>query len=178
MRECGRRTWRLAGLSSALAFPLDLGARPLCRRLRGRGCANCQSLPQADCYKYVQGRSDSTGGWELYGCLASSAWASSLPFAEGSGAGAVQTAKASRKQSSLSRVAKGVSGPSSSCVWNPRVFADDARGWQCPFVLCLHPQGCLRRGVRASAQQALVSLDDQAASPPAPNPSQHQSLFQ
>ena len=27
---------------------------------------------------------------------------------------------------------------------------DDARGWQCPFVLCLHPQGCLRRGVRAS----------------------------
>ena len=33
------------------------------------------------------------------------------------------------------------SGPSSSCVWNPRVFEDDARGWQCPFVLCLHPQG-------------------------------------
>ena len=33
-----------------------------------------------------------------------------------------------------SRVAQGVSGPSSSCVWNPRVFADDARGWQCPFV--------------------------------------------
>ena len=30
-----------------------------------------------------------------------------------------------------SRVAQGVSGPSSSCVWNPRVFADDARGWQC-----------------------------------------------
>ena len=49
-----------------------------------------------------------------------------------------------------SRVARGVSGPSSSCVWNPRVFADDARGWQCPFLLCLHPQGCLRRGVRAS----------------------------
>ena len=33
-----------------------------------------------------------------------------------------------------SRVAQGVSGPSSSCVWNPRVFADDARGWQFPFV--------------------------------------------
>ena len=45
---------------------------------------------------------------------------------------------------------RGVSGPSSSCVWNPRVFADDARGWQCPFVLCLQPQGCLRRGVLAS----------------------------
>ena len=28
-----------------------------------------------------------------------------------------------------------------SSVWNPRVFADDARGWQCPFVLCLPPQG-------------------------------------
>ena len=47
-----------------------------------------------------------------------------------------------------SRVAQGVSGPSSSCVWNPRVFADDARGWQCPFVLCLPPQCCLRKGVR------------------------------
>ena len=33
-------------------------------------------------------------------------------------------------------------------MWNPRVFADDARGWQCPFLLCLHPQGFLRRGVR------------------------------
>ena len=49
-----------------------------------------------------------------------------------------------------SRVAQVVSGPSSSCVWNPWVFADDARGWQCPLVLCLHPQGCLRRGVRVS----------------------------
>ena len=31
-------------------------------------------------------------------------------------------------------------------VLSPRVFADDARGWQSPFVLCLHPQGCLREG--------------------------------
>ena len=37
-----------------------------------------------------------------------------------------------------------------SCMWHPWVFADDARGWQCPFVLCLHSQGCLWRGVRAS----------------------------
>ena len=29
------------------------------------------------------------------------------------------------------------------------MFLDDARECQCPFVLCLHPQGCLRRGVRA-----------------------------
>ena len=42
-----------------------------------------------------------------------------------------------------SRVAQGVSGPTSSCVWNPRVFLDDARECQCPFVLCHHPQGCL-----------------------------------
>ena len=40
----------------------------------------------------------------------------------------------------IHRVAQGVSGPSSSCVWNPRGFADDARGWQCPFVLCLHQE--------------------------------------
>ena len=39
----------LAGLSSALAFPLDLGARPLCRRLRGRGCgARGGFLPRHD----------------------------------------------------------------------------------------------------------------------------------
>ena len=32
-----------------------------------------------------------------------------------------------------SRAAQGVSGPSSSCVWNPRVFADDARvAYQAP----------------------------------------------
>ena len=29
---------KLGGVGAALAFPLDLGARPLCRRLRGRGC--------------------------------------------------------------------------------------------------------------------------------------------
>ena len=49
-----------------------------------------------------------------------------------------------------SRVVHGVSGPLSNCVWNLQVLPDDAWGWQCPFVLCLHPQGCLRRGVRAS----------------------------
>ena len=37
-----------------------------------------------------------------------------------------------------------------SCVWNLRDFPDDAQGCQCPLVLCLHPQGFLRRGVRAS----------------------------
>ena len=42
-------------------------------------------------------------------------------------------------------------------MWNPRVFADDARGWQCPFVLCLPPQGCLRRGVRASTRIVRIS---------------------
>ena len=49
-----------------------------------------------------------------------------------------------------SRVAQGVLGPSSCCVGNLRVFPDDARGCQCPFVLCLPPNGGLRRGVRAS----------------------------
>ena len=47
-----------------------------------------------------------------------------------------------------SRVVQRSTGPSSSCVWNPRLFPDDARGCQCRFGLCLHPQGCLRRGVR------------------------------
>ena len=47
-----------------------------------------------------------------------------------------------------SRVVQGDTGTSSSCVWNPRVFPDDARGCQCRLGLCLHPQGCLLRGVR------------------------------
>ena len=42
------------------------------------------------------------------------------------------------QSSQIPASAQGVSGPSLSCVWNPRVFADDARGWQCPFLLCLH----------------------------------------
>ena len=38
-----------------------------------------------------------------------------------------------RKRTPLtSRVVQGVSRPSSSCVWNPRVFADDARGGSAP----------------------------------------------
>ena len=49
-----------------------------------------------------------------------------------------------------SRIAQGVSRTSSSCVWKTRGFPDDARGCQFPFEWYLHPQGCLRRGVRAS----------------------------
>ena len=60
-----------------------------------------------------------------------------------------------------SRVAQEVSGPSSSCVWNPRVFADDAWGWQCPFVLCL--------GLGVSTQGAVGGGDHPA--PPLPPPS-------
>ena len=48
-------------------------------------------------------------------------------------------------------VVHGVTGHLSSCVWNLWVFPDDTQGCQCPFVLCLHPQSCLGRGVRASA---------------------------
>ena len=47
-----------------------------------------------------------------------------------------------------SRVVLEVTGHLSSCVCNLPVFPDDARGCQCPFVLCLHSQVCLRRGVR------------------------------
>ena len=50
-----------------------------------------------------------------------------------------KVAHSGRQPHVRSEHAQGVSGPSSSCVWNPRVFVDDARGWQCPFVLCLHP---------------------------------------
>ena len=48
------------------------------------------------------------------------------------------------------RVVYRVTGHLSKCLWDLRVFLDDARWCQCPFVLCLLPQGCLSRGVRAS----------------------------
>ena len=44
-----------------------------------------------------------------------------------------------------SRVAQGVSGPSSSCVWNPRVFADDARG--CSDPMDCSPPGSVVHGI-------------------------------
>ena len=37
-------------LSSALAFPSDLGIRRPCRGLRGWGCAHCQSLPRGELF--------------------------------------------------------------------------------------------------------------------------------
>ena len=44
-----------------------------------------------------------------------------------------QTSSCLRKGTPLaSRVAQGVSGPSPSCVWNLRVFPDDARGCHAP----------------------------------------------
>ena len=48
------------------------------------------------------------------------------------------------------RAVHGVTGHLSSCIWNLGVFQDGAQGCQCPFVLRLHPQGCVRRGVQAS----------------------------
>ena len=45
-----------------------------------------------------------------------------------------------------SRVVHGVTGHLSICMWNLRVFLDDALGCHCPFVLCLVPQDCLRVG--------------------------------
>ena len=72
---------------------LDLEARPLCRRLRGR-----HNLQRIQC------RSENSKG--VY-CL-----------------------QYDDEKIISGLRAQGVSGPSSSCVWNPRVFADDARGWQ------------------------------------------------
>ena len=48
------------------------------------------------------------------------------------------------------RVVYRVTGHLSKCLWDLRVFLDDARGCQCPFILCLHPQVFLQRGVLAS----------------------------
>ena len=49
-----------------------------------------------------------------------------------------------------SRVVLEVTGHLSSCVCNLPVFPVDAQVCLCPFVLYLHTQGCLPRGVRAS----------------------------
>ena len=49
-----------------------------------------------------------------------------------------------------SLVLQGMTGHLSICVWNLRVFPYYAWGCQYPFVLCIHPQVCFRRGVLAS----------------------------
>ena len=49
-----------------------------------------------------------------------------------------------------SLVLQGMTGYLSICVWNLRDFPYYAWGCQYPFVLCIHPQVCFRRGVRAS----------------------------
>ena len=78
---------------------------------------------------------------------------SSVPAALGQES---QASSCLRKGTPLaSRVAQGVSVPSWSCVWKPRVFPDDERECQCPFVLFLHSQGGLRRGVGASGSPQL-----------------------
>ena len=46
-RGCFRTMHGSVSAPSCCAF---IGARPLCRRFRGRGCANCQSLPQAELF--------------------------------------------------------------------------------------------------------------------------------
>ena len=52
--------------------------------------------------------------------------------------------------------AQGVSGPSSSCVWNPRVFADDARLF-CSSITTLVPVTTLKcRECFLSSQQDVV----------------------
>ena len=50
-----------------------------------------------------------------------------------------------------SRVVHGVTGHLWSCVWILWVLPDDARGCQCPFVLCLHSQDCLPKRVWLSS---------------------------
>ena len=52
-----------------------------------------------------------------------------------------------------------------SLLAQDRVFADYARGWQCPFVVCLHPQGCLRRGVRARETGPILRCAGKAGNP-------------
>ena len=47
------------------------------------------------------------------------------------------------------QVVHGVTGHLLICVWNLRLFQDDAWGFQYPFVLCLHQKGYLQRGVWA-----------------------------
>ena len=47
-------------------------------------------------------------------------------------------------------VLQGMTGHLSICVWNLRVFPYYAWGCQYSFVLCIHPQGCFRRGARES----------------------------
>ena len=58
-----------------------------------------------------------------------------------------------------SRVVHGVTGHLSSCIWNLRIFPDDALGCQCPFVLTsstnLHSTRSLGIGFYSRADQEI-----------------------
>ena len=111
--------------------------------LRGEGCCGVGG-PSRDSSGFgaieegLISRGDRTSGF-----LSVSYSDSSVPAALGQES---QASSCLRKGTPLaSRVAQGVSVPSWSSVWKPRVFPDDARECQCPFVLFLHSQGGLRR---------------------------------
>ena len=132
--------------------PGDLRELPMVP-LRGEGCCGVGG-PSRDSSGFgaieegLISRGDRTSGF-----LSVSYSDSSVPAALGQES---QASSCLRKGTPLaSRVAQGVSVPSWSCVWKPRVFPDDARECQCPFVLFLHSQGGLRRGVRASGSPQL-----------------------
>ena len=109
--------------------------------LSGKGCCGGGGAPRAPLGLAHRKRASPRGEAGTSGFLSVSDSDRRVPAELGQES---QASSCLRKGTPLAaRVAQGVSGPSSSCVWNPRVFADDARGWQCPFVLCLHPQGCL-----------------------------------
>ena len=118
--------------------PGDLRELPMVP-LRGEGCCGVGG-PSRDSSGFgaieegLISRGDRTSGF-----LSVSYSDSSVPAALGQES---QASSCLRKGTPLaSRVAQGVSVPSWSSVWKPRVFPDDARECQCPFVLFLHSQG-------------------------------------
>ena len=72
-----------------------------------------------------------------------------------------------------SRVVQGDSGPSSSCVWNPRVFADDARLGNLLILHIYSVTGLGRQPWALSLPDKELCLREALAvcTPPAPEPS-------
>ena len=74
----------------------------------------------------------------------------------------------------------------SSCVWNLRVFPEDARGCHCPFIWCLPPctspklpVSCIEPGlaIRFLYDIIHVLMPFSQIIPPSPSPTESKRLF-
>ena len=139
---CGRKTWFPTTCASDLRELLRVPLRSQAYYEVGRGVSGLHWVWSNEKGPHLELRQESQGSSPFLTLIAGSLQSCDMR---------VRPRLVWRNGTTLaSRVVHGVTGHLSCSMWYMRVFLDDARGCQCPYMLCLHPQGCLRRGVQES----------------------------